>query len=177
MSKLVLARIVLGALVCALLVPAPAAAAGRLVAADPLESAVVGKVNAVRKASGLQPLVSRPALERAAEDHALDMAQHGYFSHSWSSGASFSSWIRHYWPGPSFRGSWSVGENLYWRGPTITATNVVRGWMSSPPHRRNLLTPRWRAIGVGAVEMIQPTGAFAGVSQATVVAAEFGYKS
>ena len=121
--------------------------------------------------------MSRPALERAAEDHSRNMAQHGYFSHNWSSGAPFSRWIRKYWPGPKFRGSWSVGENLYWRGPTITASQVIKGWMNSPPHRKNLLDRKWRAIGVGAIEIVDPEGAYAGVSRATVVAAEFGYKS
>lgn len=178
MSKALAARLtVLCALACAFLTPAPAAAAPTLVAAGSLESAVTARVNAVRQARGLKPLRSRSPLERAAANHARDMAQHGYFAHEWSSGASFSSWIRRYWPGATFRGSWSAGENLYWSGPTISARQVVRGWMNSPPHRRNLLAAKWRAIGVGAIEMIEPVGDFGGVSRATVVAAEFGYRS
>jgi uncharacterized protein YkwD len=182
MSKPVLFRTaLLAAVTAAVALPAPAAAstsaAPRLVAADSLEAAVVRKVNAARKARGLRALVSRRPLKRAATNHARDMASHGYFSHDWSNGAPFSQWIRRYWPGRNYRGSWSVGENLYWRGPTITAKQVIRAWLNSPPHRRNLLARKWRAIGVGAIEMIDPIGAYAGPSRATVVAAEFGFKN
>ena len=29
------------------------------------------------------------------------------------------------------------------------AKEVVKGWMNSPPHRRNILNPRYRYLGVG----------------------------
>ena len=178
MPKLPLTRVtLLVALAWALLLPSTGAASPRLVAADSLEGAVLTKVNEVRRARGLRAVASRPELERAAENHARDMAQNSYFAHEWSSGASFSTWIRRYWPGSGFQGSWSAGENLYWRGPTITAGQVVQAWMNSPPHRRNVLMARWRFIGLGAIEMIDPEGAFSGPSRATVVAAEFGYRS
>ena len=103
------------------------------------------------------------------------MAQHGYFSHSWSNGASFSRWMSRYWPGPGYR-YWSSGENLFWSSPAPTAAEVVEAWMDSPGHRANLLNRSWRAIGVGAVWTDAPSGAYAGVPDATIVAAEFGYR-
>jgi len=168
------------ALVSALLVlfavPAPAQAGVRLLAADPIESAVVRKVNQVRRSHGLRALRAVPVLKRAATDHSVNMAQHGYFTHDWSNGAHFGRWITRYWPGPGRYRSWSVGENLYWRGPSITAGLVVRAWLNSPPHRRNLLNRTWRFVGVGAVQMLNPVGAYAGIPTPTLVAAEYGQR-
>jgi uncharacterized protein YkwD len=166
----------LAGLAAMLTVPAPASAEVRLRAAEPLESAVVQRINGIRRARGLRPLTVHVALNRAAGDHAVNMARNGYFSHSWSSGSPFARWIRRYWPGGGRFRSWSVGENLYWRGPTINAAQVVSGWMRSPPHRRNLLNRDWRSVGLAAVVTLDPIGDYRGVGRATIVAAEFGYR-
>lgn len=167
---------VASALVALFAVPAPAQAGVRVLAADPLETAVLQKMNQVRRSHGLRALRMAPALNRAAHDHANNMAVHGYFSHDWSNGADFGRWIRRYWPGTGRYRSWSVGENLYWRGPSITARHVVRAWLNSPPHRRNLLKRDWRFVGVGAVQMLNPVGAYAGIPTPTLVAAEYGFR-
>ena len=165
--------VVVGTILAAFSLPASAEAQVRYRASDSLEQAVIAQVNAVRRARGLRALVARRRLVRAATNHGTDMIRHGYFGHSWSSGAPFGRWIRRYWPG--CRGcSWSAGENLYWRYPHPTAAQVVNAWLQSPPHRRNLLRGDWRAIGVSAVLMLDPFGAYAGVPDAMVVAAEFG---
>lgn len=167
---------VCSALVALFAVPAPAQAGVRILAADPLESAVVRKMNDVRRSHGLSALQVAPALRRAANAHSLNMARHGYFSHAWSNGAPFGRWIARYWPGPGRYRSWSVGENLYWRGPSIRALQVVRAWLNSPPHRRNLLGRNWRFVGVGAVKMLNPVGAYARGTRPTLVAAEYGQR-
>jgi uncharacterized protein YkwD len=179
MTKVVALCCSLLALVAAaLLAPSAAHAARNLHAADSLETAVVAKVNSVRMRYGLRPLSTKAPLERAATNHVGNMARHGYFGHKWSTGAPFASWIRGYWPGRSYRGSWSVGENLFWRGPTITADHVVQAWLHSPTHRANLLAAKWRSLGVGAVAMHNPNGRpYRAVSRATVVAAEFGVRN
>jgi uncharacterized protein YkwD len=176
MSRAALKVAVVLALVACFAVPAPASAGVRLLAADSLERSVVNRMNAVRKSHGLRALVVKAPLRRAANGHASNMARHGYFSHSWSNGSPFGRWIQRYWPGRGFR-SWSAGENLYWRSPGPTAAMVVRAWMKSPPHRRNLLNRSWRAVGVGAVLTLDPFGAYAGVPSATIVAAEYGRRS
>jgi uncharacterized protein YkwD len=47
------------------------------------------------------------------------------------------------------------GENIAFRtvsdGPQQWAKVVVRSWMNSPEHRRNILRPEYRYIGVGVV--------------------------
>jgi uncharacterized protein YkwD len=175
MRHTVRATLLLAAVAGVLAVPAPAAAELRVLAANPLESAVVAQMNTVRRAHGLRPLRAHRRLVRAANDHAVNMARNGYFHHGWSNGTGFNRWIRRYWPGTTTFRSWSVGENLYWRGPTTTAAQVVTGWMNSPTHRHNLLKRSWRSVGVGAVQMVDPFGAYEGVPTATVVAAEYGF--
>jgi uncharacterized protein YkwD len=144
--------------------------------ADKLERAVRARVNVVRKNHGLRPLVQKPRLARAAGAHVVNMARNGYFAHEWSDGRPFGRWIRHFWPGPGYRG-WSAGENLYWEGPSTTARRVVSGWMNSPGHRKNMLSRSWRFLGVGAVKAINPAGAYRRVDTAFIVALELGNRS
>jgi len=156
--------------------PAPAAAAAEVTAVNKLEYAVIKRMNTVRKAHGRSPLRAATRLNRAGHRHVVNMARNGYFAHRWSNGDPFGTWIRRYWPGSGYR-SWSAGENLYWEGPSTTARRVVRAWMRSPGHRRNLLSREWRRVGVGAVKVTNPTGAYSGVPTAFVVAAEYGSRS
>jgi uncharacterized protein YkwD len=159
-----------------LAVPAPASAGSDIVAVADLETAVAKRINTVRKNRGLPTVAVRAPLAKAARQHAGDMALHGYFSHDWSTGASFSRWIKRYWPGPGY-GNWSAGENLLWSSPAPSAAEVVADWMASPGHRANLLNRRWRAVGLGVVWTETPFRAYAGMPDATIVAAEFGFRS
>jgi uncharacterized protein YkwD len=46
----------------------------------------------------------------------------------------------------------SVGEVIGWRvqsSPSSEATNLVREWLGSPPHRRVLLDGGFRRVGIG----------------------------
>jgi uncharacterized protein YkwD len=164
------------ALLTGSLVAASPADAVTVRSADRLERNVLARVNVVRKNHGLKALTARPRLQNAANAHAGNMARNGYFAHEWSDGASFGRWIRRFWPGPGFR-SWSAGENLYWEGPSTTARRVVRAWMNSPGHRKNMLSRDWRYLGVGAVKAINPGGAYARVDTAFIVALELGNRS
>jgi uncharacterized protein YkwD len=164
---------VVAALASVFVVPGPTAGAVNVLPADSLETAVVQKMNQVRRSHGLRALTVRPALRRAATGHTVNMARTGYFGHEWSNGAPFARWIGRYWPGRGYR-SWSAGENLYWRAPRLTAAQVVNGWLASPPHRHNLLGRAWRDVGVGAVQIGDPIGVYAGLPTPTLVAAEFG---
>jgi uncharacterized protein YkwD len=48
-------------------------------------------------------------------------------------------------------------------------------WLRSRPHRRNLLTPRWREIGLSAVHVAAAPGFFGGRT-VTIVTADFGVR-
>jgi uncharacterized protein YkwD len=46
-------------------------------------------------------------------------------------------------------GAENIGYRTLREQPEKWATAVVKEWMKSPPHRKNILNPRWRYIGVG----------------------------
>jgi uncharacterized protein YkwD len=48
-------------------------------------------------------------------------------------------------------------------------------WMKSPPHRANILDPRWREIGVGAVYSASARGAFTH-RPVTIITTDFGVR-
>jgi uncharacterized protein YkwD len=162
---------------------APAAGAAPVVTAKPtLEQNVVARINAVRRNHGLRPLRVVSRLTEAADRHAASMGRASYFRHDlftptrardWT---PFGTWIRWFWPGPGY-GSWSVGENLAWGAPDIGARRTVRSWMRSPGHRANILNPRWRNVGLGAVHVRRPVGFFGTWDDVTIVVAEFGRRS
>jgi uncharacterized protein YkwD len=85
------------------------------------------------------------------------MVRRRYFSHFSPSGDSYIDRIRRT---GYMRGAWDwrVGENLaYEWGENATPAAIVRAWMRSPDHRANLLSRRYREIGVG-VARGTPTG-------------------
>ncbi len=62
-----------------------------------------------------------------------------------------------------------VGENLAWGvGRLSRARAIVRMWMASPAHRRNLLHPGYRLVGVGALR-----GSFSGYHRALMITTDF----
>ena len=143
--------------------------------ATQLQAALLNQINSFRASRGLTRLRVSPALTTAANVHSTQMARLGYFSHNSAGGASFSRRVAQFYPARGFR-SWSVGENLVWGGPDIGAVRAFRLWLSSPPHRANLLTPRWREIGLGAVHSTSAPGVYGG-RPATIVTADFGARS
>jgi uncharacterized protein YkwD len=162
----------------AVLVVAVAASAGSAethgtaTRATQLQLALLGQINAFRASHGLARLRVSAGLTSAATGHSTQMARLGYFSHDSANGTSFSQRIARTYPARGYR-SWSVGENLVWGGPAIGAARAFRLWLSSPPHRANLLTRRWREIGLGAVHATSAPGVYGG-GPASIVTADFG---
>ena len=74
-----------------------------------------------------------------------------YFAHDSRSGARFSARIaRTGWM--SGRAKWSVGENIAWgSGSQAAPPSIVAAWMRSAGHRKNILSSRFRVIGIGIV--------------------------
>jgi uncharacterized protein YkwD len=140
-----------------------------------LDAALLVQVNAVRVAHGLSPLRISPSLRAAAIVHSTQMARLGYFSHDSANGGSFSSRIATYYPAHGYR-SWTVGENLLWASPDVGAARALKLWLASPPHRANLMDPRWREIGLSAVHTGRAPGVY-GNSPTTIVTADFGSRT
>jgi uncharacterized protein YkwD len=102
--------------------------------------------------------------------HARDMVQNHYFSHDAPSGQNFVQRIfqTHYVPASA---SWLVGENLAWGSESSsTPRQIVRAWMASPEHKRNILTGGFREIGIAIVVGAPVDGPAAAATYAT----EFG---
>jgi uncharacterized protein YkwD len=114
-----------------------------------MDQATLCLLNAQRRAHGLQPLSADPRLARAATGYAHEMARRKFFSHTSPSGSTPVSRIKatHYLSGAR---SWHIGENLAWgTGPRATPRLTVSAWMHSPGHRRNILDPAFRRVGIG----------------------------
>jgi uncharacterized protein YkwD len=153
---------------------APSATDGRGGTVDTLERSVVSEINAFRRSHGLVALRLSPQLSRAAHQHSLEMARVGYFAHASADGSSFDKRIGRFYPSGR-REYWSVGENLLWSSPEIDAAAALQLWVNSPPHRENLLTARWREIGISAVHVSAGPGTFGG-QPVTIVTADFGVR-
>jgi uncharacterized protein YkwD len=154
---------------------APAGADAQQIAEMPrLETDVLEKINELRRSKGLQELRLNHALSLAALGHSMSMAEHGFFEHSGWDGSSFGKRIKPAYP-PLPDGSWGVGENLVWAAPDLNAEQALELWLKSPPHRKNLLTPAWREVGVGCVHVLGAPGAYQGLD-VTIVTADFGFR-
>lgn len=95
-------------------------------------------VNRVRAHHGLDKLQGSRRLRRLARRHSRRMARAGGIFHQTN--------LTELVP----KGSWNyLGENVAVVPDLRTA---MRAFMNSDPHRRNILFPQYRRLGVGAVE-------------------------
>jgi len=139
-----------------------------------LNTQVSREVNRIRAQHGLKPLARSSALTRAAATHSLSMATDGYFAHESANGSAFWQRIKLYYSVSGHR-YWAVGENLVWASPGLTAKRAVKMWMNSSPHRANLLSSKWREIGLSAVYSSSAPGPYQDRA-ATIVTADFGVR-
>jgi uncharacterized protein YkwD len=163
------------ALAALLVGPSPGALAqSHADAMQQLQTGVLSDLNATRHEHGLAPLRLSSSLSAAARQHSAEMATRGYFSHSSANGTSFDRRIARYYPMGRSR-YWSVGENLLWSSPDVDAAGALRMWMNSPEHRANILSARWRQIGISAVHVDAAPGTYGG-APVTVITTDFGVR-
>jgi uncharacterized protein YkwD len=129
-------------------------------------------LNAQRTAHGLRRLHLNRALGRSASRYAHSLVAHRFFSHVSPSGdtlqarMSRSGYLRN-------ANGWAYGENLAWgAGAKATPSQTVAAWMASAPHRANILTARWRHIGIG----IAPGAPVRGAGRAASYVTHFGWR-
>lgn len=106
------------------------------VAAEMLE-----RVNDVRRREGLPPFARSPLLDKISQKHAEDMLLRSYSGHRSPEGL-----------GPSDRARadgyrWGIGENI--AEQRFSVEEALDAWLESPNHRRNLLDPTCRELGLG----------------------------
>jgi uncharacterized protein YkwD len=154
---------------------APAAQSGKeskKVTLSSLESGVLSQLNKIRAQHGLQPVRINARLTAAAAQHSKDMGTAGYFQHNSNDGTAFWKRIGHWYASNGY-GYWSVGENLLWSSPEVDPAGALQLWMNSPEHRANILTARWREIGISAVHFAAAPGTYKGL-EVTIITTDFG---
>jgi uncharacterized protein YkwD len=107
-----------------------------------VRAGMLARVNAVRKHAGVRPLRPNSQLDRAAQRHAEDMLARHYFAHESPEGRTVRE--RATAAGYDWR---EIGENI--AEGQLTVDEVMDSWMHSPGHRRNLLDPGFKELGVG----------------------------
>jgi uncharacterized protein YkwD len=107
---------------------------------------VVRLTNEVRNAHGLQGLSENQILHGIAEERAKDMFQNGYFGHVSSTGERASDAALK--AGYGYR---IIAENIA-QGLFPTSQRLISRWMQSPGHRKNILTPEIRDVGVAIIK-------------------------
>jgi uncharacterized protein YkwD len=126
------------------------------------EAKVIVLINHIRAQHGLHPLTPSGTLQRAARFHSNDEMAHGYFAHDGTS-ESWDARIERYTKRPL------IAENIcYGSGGWSKPAGIVSLWMASPPHRKVILTPGLRKIGVGIA-----IGTFAGQAGTGMTTADF----
>lgn len=108
-----------------------------------LEQAMVKLVNAERKKAGVSELTVDMQITEVARGHSRDMFLRRYFSHYSPEGKDVAD--RYMAAGI---GAGAIGENLAYSPDLETAHE---GLMNSPEHKKNILEPRFRRIGIGAI--------------------------
>lgn len=108
--------------------------------------------NAIRSAAGLGTLSTDSDLAAAAQMFANEISRTGRLSHTGEGGTSPEDrMVAAGYPfGPP--GS-AVGENLAGGQPSVA--EAVAGWMSSPPHKANILQPIYTDVGFGYAYRMQ----------------------
>jgi uncharacterized protein YkwD len=162
-------------LAAAVLASSAVAAPARTAAAlTPLESGVLVQLNQLRAQHGLAPLRLSPKLTAAAHAHSEQMAADGYFAHESADGSEFWRRVKQFYASGHWQ-YWSVGENLLWSSPDVSPSGAIKLWLGSPEHRKNMLTARWREIGVSAVHVAAAPGVYGG-HDVTIVTTDFGVR-
>lgn len=102
------------------------------------------RLASLRSQSGMPPLVRDERLEAAALQQAGYMARAGRMEHTTGWGKDFKTRIR----ANGIEGN--AAENL--AHGRMDVGRVLQMWMDSPPHRHNMLNPRYRHYGLAYVK-------------------------
>lgn len=136
------------------------------------ERATLCLLNKQRRSRGLPALRNQRHHKRAARQHNRLMVRANCFSHSCPGGKSLVQRLLStaYLPCNCY---WGVGENIaYGTGGRSSPRKVVRAWMKSTGHRRNILDRSFRHIGVAVKQGVPVRTASKGGTYTT----DFGYR-
>jgi uncharacterized protein YkwD len=125
-------------------------ASTRIPMPDALErarAATLCLINRERAAHGLPALALDARLTQASQLHADDMGKRNFYDHTNPDGLQPAA--RVYAQGLPPHGT-TVAENIHWgTGWLGTPREIMRDWMNSPGHRRNILRAEVSHVGLG----------------------------
>lgn len=104
------------------------------------EATIVSWVNAVRYYYNLQPLITDPKLTAVAQDYANHLSQNNFIAHTSVTGETFKNRLQSKGFVGEFGENLSLGKNL---------EQALWGLENSMAHRKNILTRKWKNIGIG----------------------------
>jgi uncharacterized protein YkwD len=110
---------------------------------DTAERKLLELVNKERAAAGVPALVVDVRIVKVARDHSRDMFTRRYFSHYTPDGKDLGDRLS----GGDIKYA-LAGENLAYAPDVPTAH---QGLMDSPEHKKNLLDPQFRHVGIGII--------------------------
>ena len=119
-----------------------------------IERSILHHTNRQRREANLKPLKSNRSLIRAARRHSRWMARKDKLSHDGAGGSTPSRRAResgYYAPvSENIRQCGSARRRIFsWRSTRRLGEAAVIDWMNSPGHRKNLLDPDAKVIGIG----------------------------
>jgi len=141
-------KVILGSFALLLMTPA-----GADEVTDRVARKIIARCNQLRVEQKIRPVAELNYLVEAANQHAREMIQLGYFSHTSPTPGQErpKSRIEH-------SGGWdlSIAENLY-RSAGVPeeelVADVISAWMNSPGHRDNLFNSKFNSMGVGVARL------------------------
>jgi uncharacterized protein YkwD len=106
-----------------------------------LAAEMLARVNDIRRRFGLPAMRRSPLLDRLSQEHAEDMLARSYSGHRTPEGLGPSdrAWAGGYGEG--------IGENIVEQRFSVAA--ALEAWLDSRDHRRNILDPGCREMGLG----------------------------
>lgn len=107
--------------------------------------ALIELTNAERAKAGLSPLSENSQLDAAAAAKAENMFSENYWAHFAPSGKTPWDFIQKSGYKFSFAGE-NLAKNFY------TSDETVKAWMNSPTHKENIISPKYKEIGMAVVE-------------------------
>lgn len=139
-----------------------------------VRSATLCLINVERTSRGLRRLRASKQLRKAATNYSRTMVRKRFFDHVGPRGSTMVSRIKR--TNYLKRGvrDWALGENIGWAsGSLATPRQMVRIWMDSAGHRKNILNRRFRHVGIGVATGAPVRGK---VRRAATYTTDFGYR-
>lgn len=137
-----------------------------------IRAATICLLNVERERAGREPLREHTSLRNVASRYSEQMVTDRFFDHTSPSGSTMTIRIKR---SNYLRGAraWALGENLAWgSGQLATPRQTVKAWMRSPGHKANILSPKFKDVGIGV-----STGTPRGADNGATYTADFGRRS